>query len=823
MLSKLAAVHEGTKNLEGMVSQVTAEGIGASLLDFLTAKIKCSERKTWQREFITAIYRDWEKSIERDVSGLSISADRRKTLQSAFITRLRYPGMEDREGRIADAYEKTFQWIFDDQDGQEKRWSNFRDWLKSDLQLYWITGKAGSGKSTLMKFICHEESSAIPSKPWDATTGSKGVIVKRQSRCEKYLRNWAAGSRLITATYFFWNSGVHLQMSKKGLLLSLLFQILRQCPELIPSVSPSRWEALCLFNDDPREWTKQELEQMLRSAAEKLSQAAKLCLFVDGLDEFDGRHDDLICLFQALIANQNVKVCVSSRPWVLFEDAFKHRPSLTLQDLTYPDIKHYVTSNFHRDSGFAQLRSREPTYAGQLVENVVSKASGVFLWVHLVVASLLAGMGYGDRVSDLQRRLDLLPPDLGDLYEKILQSLDPFYLEHAAQLFKLVQESIDPPSLLLLSFADEASLEFALKQPIQALSPDDMFLRAETMRRRLNSRCKGLLEVKSSMSLGAVGEDTVQYLHRTVKDYIESPEVQDKLQSAMESAFDPHLRLCTGNVAHLKAIDGSVDFLADGTFWARVQSCLYSASRIQPSNRGDIIPLLDELDRTGRVLAKKISKNQHIWRRDNFTNSLLATGQWVPSHPLLSDPKFRDEFGCHFLSLVVRYGVVEYVEAKVNQGCLVQNIRNKVWPLIRDATHVNARWKSECHDAVPSVEMIACLLNRGADPNFSTVEFGAILHSGWGQVLVVVLKNFDGVIIKPPWAAIARLMIEHGAEVSKDVLRPLAVTGQSGNFDAWSQGKPFTSGWRAVKLYEHLSAIKKATAGSWVSWPRWTT
>lgn len=68
MLSKLAAVHEGTKNLEGMVSQVTAEGIGASLLDFLTAKIKCSERKTWQREFITAIYRDWEKSIEREMS-----------------------------------------------------------------------------------------------------------------------------------------------------------------------------------------------------------------------------------------------------------------------------------------------------------------------------------------------------------------------------------------------------------------------------------------------------------------------------------------------------------------------------------------------------------------------------------------------------------------------------------------------------------------------------------------------------------------------------------------------------------------------------------
>jgi hypothetical protein len=95
---------------------------------------------------------------------------------------------------------------------------------------------------------------------------------------------------------------------------------------------------------------------------------------------------------------------------------------------------------------------------------VVSKASGVFLWVRLVVVSLLAGMRHGDRFSDLQRRLDLLPDRLEDLYMKILQSLDPFYLEHAAQLFGLVQECIDPPPLLLLPFVDAEGSEFALKK-----------------------------------------------------------------------------------------------------------------------------------------------------------------------------------------------------------------------------------------------------------------------------------------------------------------------------------------------------------------------
>jgi hypothetical protein len=68
---------------------------------------------------------------------------------------------------------------------------------------------------------------------------------------------------------------------------------------------------------------------------------------------------------------------------------------LMLQDLTYTDIKYYVTSRLEHDEGFELLRKREPTYATKLVESIVNKSSGVFLWVNLVVASLLGGMSYG--------------------------------------------------------------------------------------------------------------------------------------------------------------------------------------------------------------------------------------------------------------------------------------------------------------------------------------------------------------------------------------------------------------------------------------------
>ena len=42
----------------------------------------------------------------------------------------------------------------------------------------------------------------------------------------------------------------------------------------------------------------------------------------------------------------NVKLCVSSRPWVVFDEAFMRLPLLRLQDLTFCDIEAYVLVTF---------------------------------------------------------------------------------------------------------------------------------------------------------------------------------------------------------------------------------------------------------------------------------------------------------------------------------------------------------------------------------------------------------------------------------------------------------------------------------------------
>jgi len=688
--------------------------------------------------------------------------------------------MEDREERIAEAYGATFQWIFEDQSREQVKWSSFKEFLRSSAPLYWMTGKAGSGKSTLMKYICHRK--------YDA--GLNSSPGQPPSRCFRFLQDWAQDCTLVIATFFFWNSGMPLQMKQEGLFRTLLVQILGQIPELISSVVPRRWEALCLLDDDPLDWSNLELQDMLRRIIPNLGANTKLCLLVDGLDEFEGNHNELIVLFKELITDPRIKLCVSSRPWVEFEDAFKHAPSLMLQDLTSSDIKHYVSSHMENDPRFDLLRKRELAYASKLVENIVVKSSGVFLWTRIAVASILSGIGHGDRVSDLQTRLDTLPEELEQLYNKILNSLDPFYLEHAAQLFQFIRESPIPPSVLLLSFADDKdNWRKAINHPLSPLIAEDAEILHDTMRRRINSRCKGFLEIQRTQSTTSNQEEdpdwelcTVQYLHRTVKDYIESPDVQSKLESSLRSPYDPHFGHCAGWLAMIRTRAVQLrPFDEDSTIWEQIDRFLYHASRVAHIHYPPLLDLMDELDKTCSSIAKRsappasqVGLVAGQWSEEE--KILLDIGQWAAFHPYRKTVPIS---GGHYLSLVVRHGVLPYVQRKVNLKCLLQSIptsrdvtANPVYPLLLDAItgFVNSR-ASEIEPRGPDVETIACLLEKGADPNY-TRQRSSFGHMALGEtVWVTTLNDFAKVLwdyeqplyMQASWMSVCKLMLENGA------------------------------------------------------------
>lgn len=124
----------------------------------------------WRRELIETARQAAQTQIPLGATQLgdfsaSLSAganhDRQKFLNLRMLQSLEFTDMRDRYERIVDAHQKTFEWVFHEQCGAEDlggTWDNFTDWLMSNNPLYWITGKPGSGKSTLMKCLSDDTS-----------------------------------------------------------------------------------------------------------------------------------------------------------------------------------------------------------------------------------------------------------------------------------------------------------------------------------------------------------------------------------------------------------------------------------------------------------------------------------------------------------------------------------------------------------------------------------------------------------------------------------------------------------------------------------------
>jgi ABC-type glutathione transport system ATPase component len=83
--------------------------------------------------------------------------------RDTLLYTLAFEVMTDRLEQINNSYKETFEWVYEEPKTSTRPWSNFSSWLKaSNSDLYWINGKAGSGKSTLMNFLSdHDKTNAL--------------------------------------------------------------------------------------------------------------------------------------------------------------------------------------------------------------------------------------------------------------------------------------------------------------------------------------------------------------------------------------------------------------------------------------------------------------------------------------------------------------------------------------------------------------------------------------------------------------------------------------------------------------------------------------
>jgi hypothetical protein len=98
------------------------------------------------------------KSSELRITGM---------VEGSILETLRFPTIGDRYEEIAENHQRTFQWMLRDTEpcGLQP-WSNFVSWLREGTGIYWVNGKAGSGKSTLMKYISEETITKTTLSTW---------------------------------------------------------------------------------------------------------------------------------------------------------------------------------------------------------------------------------------------------------------------------------------------------------------------------------------------------------------------------------------------------------------------------------------------------------------------------------------------------------------------------------------------------------------------------------------------------------------------------------------------------------------------------------
>jgi len=457
-----------------------------------------------------------------------------------ILSWLHFRQITDRFDSVKEAHKETLQWIFGkptQSDEDLDLWSDFPEWLEEMSGCYWVQGKAGSGKSTLMKMIC------------------------MHPRTIQHLDAWAAPGSLTVGSFFFWYLGSALQKSQAGLLRAILHKVLHDNPQLIARVMPELCAEVAKtgFIDMSEQPTRSELTRWFTKLAKACPSNGphRICLFIDGLDEYVGDHSELAQLFLGLSATTTaIKFVLSSRPIAACVDAFGHLPSLRLQDLTMQDIKAYTT-DLLRDRAGSLLETQEME---GLTDEIVKKSSGVFLWVCLVVHSLLGGIRDGDNLQELLERLGEMPDELEILYRHMFNRIPEKYQGQAAEMLQLITANFNGPdatrdswfiypfSTLQFSFALEKGEAILASDSLQ-VSDSEINKRTRQIEARIRSRCLGFLEVQRFPRRVLTNRNlppnpTVELMHRTVMEFLGNDKIACNLASITASTkFAPHSSL----------------------------------------------------------------------------------------------------------------------------------------------------------------------------------------------------------------------------------------------------------------------------------------
>lgn len=602
--------------------------------------------------------------------------------------------------------------------------------------------------------------------------------LSHHTKMHQKLVQWAAPKTLVTASFYFWFSVTALQKSQEGLLRSLLFQILRQCPCLIPGVCKSRWSS-----DLGIPWTRSELIDTLKSLALK-STSTKFFFLIDGLDEYQdyanpqGSREggvsahvrDIIEVINDLADLQDIKLCVSSRPWPAFENAFGQatRRKLYVHNENREDIGRYIRERF--TSSPAYQKSLIPPKDLQTLSNsMVEDSRGVFLWVSLVVESLLQGLENGDRVDELRKRFEETPKTLHAMFERMLDSVEERYHEQAAQILQVAFHARAPMYVAVYSFIGDD--ELLLEGDPKPWREDDCIHKSKSTEDRLKVRCPDLIKIKGNPSTMTTAQrmtkHQVEFLHRTVKDFLSLEDTQKMLQDRIRESFDPMRFISKALLAHIRGAEISGNQAWSPTSWEMFQlldELTYYVFELEQTTK---LPQIELLDKLRETIAKQTGNRDFLLDGDSFFGVMAQKDMYL------------------------------YVKENLPQA-----LHGPGAPLLGSVLF--PRWQRPRRHADglphPSVEMVELLLKHGAKTRELSKDRKATLWSQYMARIYGAQAELRGnARLRETHISIIRMFLEHDADPKID-----CVVG-------FTDAKPTVGRARGIKypVYKDIGSILK--------------
>ena len=469
--------------------------------------------------------------IPRSASKDQLDADLEKT-RSGMVRKimecLKFDEASFRQDAIKNPHVDTCQWL--------PEHPIYKAWLDDSQAaehhgLLWIKGKPGAGESTIMKV-------ALSSQPSD----------------------------VVVISHFFNARGSAIEKSTAGMYRALILQLFQRLPILQKLLDfrtlPERFE----------DWSLVTLQDLFVRTMKSVGNQTRLFCFVDALDE--GEEDDIRDMLGSFAElgrftshNQlQFRVCFSSRYYPEISVRFGLEIRLDIVHAHLTDIKTYIDAELL----IRHTNERQSADLQEIKDLLLSKSSGIFLWVVLVIRILRKEYDSG-RIAGMRRKLLVLPTGLKELFRDIALK-DPENNPEFLLSLQLILHVLRPLEADEYFYAMHHDQD-AITEP---WNPESITI--ADMGRYVTSSSKGLVEaVMVSQSEGEDSESNtsnalekysmprVQFIHESVRDFLTDEASMTRIWPGFEQLNPSHSHarirnLCYDYMIRIGRIEAQEDF-----------------------------------------------------------------------------------------------------------------------------------------------------------------------------------------------------------------------------------------------------------------------